>query len=251
MENINYYIVKLLTETTIEKNNYIKKIFYKYSDSQLLYTLYCCNVINSMYHNKTIIKKSYRMFLLKLGLWDVDKNTVLSIENTYKCLHNSDISCKYDLFRITCRSLKKLTILYSKISVLQILYYLYKKKRIINKDLFILSLIQIIKSVLFLVTQSFIYKMFYCYCLNIKGYNNIIVSQYSLLLSSFAFQLESTQRKEIINKYMTSFFIQDILTTLGLFPTNYYIINMLFIISFIYSIRKRNLKKTIISLVLS
>lgn len=242
-DNSKYYAIKLIIDSSIEKIPIIKNIFSKYSKSQLLFTFFCSNVINNMFYNKDNIIPSYRLFIYKLGTWIVNHDTCIPIMGNKEFLHNSnDISCMNDIIRLLYRSVIKLTKLYSKLALITILYKFYTKKELkINNQI-----IQIFKSTSFLTLFAFIYRIIICGSFNLKSQHHILTSQFATVLGSFTFQLESTNRQKIINKFLTSLYLHDTTSQIGL--TNKFAWNLIFIVGLLYSIKLRSVKNTILTL---
>ena len=244
--NIKYYTIKLLIESIIEKSSFAKRLFKKYGASQLLFTYFCSTLINNMFYNKNNIMANYRIFIGKLGRWNIHKDCYIPMDNICNYMHEHSISCCHDIFRVFKKSFFKLFILYSKLSLVSILYKLYKKKQI--KLLPIIA--GIIKSTSFLSLLGTFYRIIVCSCAQFNKDDKLPVftSQYALSIGSLAFQFESVSRRPIINKYILSLYIHDLTSQLGL--TNINVWKYIFMVALLYSIKSRSITKTLISLIL-
>ena len=243
LDNIKYYTIKLLLESHIHSSPYLKNILKKYGASQLLFTFFSSTLINNMFYNKDNIMSNYRIFIAKLGRWKFNKEDHIPINGNCSYMHDRNITCHHDIMRIFCRSFTKLFILYSNLSLVLILYKLYNKKQI-N----IISLVSgIIKSASFLSLFGALYRVVMCYHTNTDHNLSVFTSQCGLTLGSIAFQLESPNRRPIINRYLLSLYIHDLTSQLGL---NGKIWNYIFIIALLYSIKMRSIGKTALTLLL-
>jgi len=243
LDNIKYYTIKLLVESHIHNSPYLKSILKKYGSSQLLFTFFCSTLINSMFYNNNNIMSNYRIFIAKFGRWKFDKEDYIPVNGGCSYIHDRNITCYNDIMRIFYRSFTKLSILYSKLALVLILYKLYNKKQI--NIIFIVS--GIIKSSSFLSFFGVLYRVIMCYNLNTNHNFSVFTSQAALTFGSVAFQLESPNRRPIINKYLLSLYIHDITSQLGL---NSKLWNYIFIIALLYSIKIRTIDKTVLSLLL-
>lgn len=244
-ENAKYFSIKLIVDTSIESIPLFKKLFSKYSTSQLLYTYYCVTLINNMFYNNKFTPTNYRKFICRFGKYDFVSSDQIPFTTDSEYLHlNNDTSCLQDIKNLSLRSTKKLLLLYTKLTLISVLIRLYNKQPLYLGK----SVLSVFKSTLYIVLLPITYRLIVCNSHKLNGYNNIITSQAALTIGSLSFQIEDDSRKKVINKFLTSLYINDVIANIGL--TNTRVWNCIFAISILYSLKMRTPIKTALTLLL-
>lgn len=240
LDNTKFYSIKLLVDTSLQKIPYCNELFKKYGKSQILFTFYVLTIVNNMFYSNKNINHGYRKLIIDLGKFEFIKDWEGPLESN-KCLthDNNKISCSDDIWRLFIRNYKNLMKLYLPIYAIASL----ARKKFNTRDVFMSAF----RSSSFLVYFAFIYRLIVCSLYNIKNHQDIIDSQAAITFGSLAFQIESDERKKMINKYMLSLYLHDLTSQCELRDKNVW--NILFCVSIIYSLRLRGVLPTLLSIV--
>jgi hypothetical protein len=217
IKNSKYYCIKFLFEILLENNQMIKEFYKKNGKSQLLFTFFAGTLINNMFHNKDNIMPSYRALIIRTGIWDFNKNTAMEISENHNCgciVHDiNHISCSQDIKRLCFRNINELGKMYIKIyGILELFRKINNLRNYNYKKVFT----SVYESTMMMVVYSMITRILLCYQSTTKGYQNIVDFQIATIIGSFAFQFEHDNRKQLLNKYLTGLYIDDITTQYGL-----------------------------------
>ena len=233
LENKRLIIIKFIFDIFIENNN----IWKKNKSNPLLYTYFTPILLVYFWTNDNVLTKKYRNFLTSFSFYK-NYRTPIEPKEMKECYsHKGDNCIKGNISKL----INNFTYLMKLYIFINTIAFIIKNRININKynkkslqEIIILS----IRSSSFLSLEIFITGVLGCITYNIKKKYTKYDLYYISFISSFSIFIESSKRREIINKLTINNWA-DCLLENSLIPKNNYSYDYIISILTLYFIYKK------------